>query len=228
MKHSPLADPAPQRLPPGRHGLDRAFVIANQRDRILDALAHEVATNGYAEVTVADVIARARVSRKTFYDLFHDKRDCFLAAFDAAIETLLEQVAAVFDANPEATPASARAVLAAVLEVLAKEPAFARMCLVEAPTAGDEARARYAALLDRFLPLVQHLEKYRAAGRHNGPTRPATITPRALIGGIAWVISEQILADQTEQLPHLLPQLTYFLLVPFIGERQAIKISAVG
>jgi AcrR family transcriptional regulator len=84
----------PAQLHPGRHGLDRAFVIQNQRDRILNAIAEEVARKGYVETTVADVVSRAGVSSRTFYDFFRDKAECFLAAYDAAIETLLRHVSA--------------------------------------------------------------------------------------------------------------------------------------
>ena len=143
-------------------------MVSNQRDRILDAVAHKVAANGYAEVTVADVIARAGVSSKTFYELFSGKADCFLAAFDAAVEILLGRVRAVFAAMPEATPARARAVLQAVLEVLAAEPAFARMSMVEAPAAGPAGRERYTSVLQRFLPLVEELEKVPGGTRPGG------------------------------------------------------------
>src|SRR5438105_14605752 len=115
----------------GRHRLPRAFVVANQRDRILDAIAHEVAHVGYPNVTVADVRRRAGVSSKTFYELFSDKADCFLAAYDAAIRLLMGHVSAVFEAMPTPTPQQGRAVLGAILELFAAEPDFARMCLVE-------------------------------------------------------------------------------------------------
>src|SRR6266568_4630287 len=92
----------------GRHRLPRAFVVANQRDRILDAIAHEVAQMGYPNVTVADVRRRAGVSSKTFYELFSDKADCFLVAYDAAIELLRQRVATVFKELPEPTPERAR------------------------------------------------------------------------------------------------------------------------
>src|SRR2546427_1607903 len=108
----------------GRHRLPRAFVVANQRDRILDAIAHEVAHVGYPNVTVADVRRRAGVSSKTFYELFSDKADCFLAAYDAAIALLRERVGKVFEEMPNPSPKRTRAVLARVLELFAAEPDF--------------------------------------------------------------------------------------------------------
>jgi AcrR family transcriptional regulator len=214
----------PGQLPSGRRGLDRAFVIANQRDRILDAIAREVAEKGYTEVTAGAVIARAAVSRKTFYDMFHDKADCFLAAYDAAVALLMAHVGAAFERIPEPSPERARAVLQALLELFAQEPAFARMCIVEVAAAGPEARRRFTDMIDGFVALLDQVESYPAAKRHRAP-KPGPIGRHALIGGIVSVIYTQIVDGRTEQLPELLPDLTHFLLAPYIGDKQAAKIA---
>lgn len=214
----------PGQLPSGRRGLDRAFVMSNQRARILDALAREVAEKGYTEVTAGAVIARAAVSRKTFYDMFADKNDCFLAAYDTAVAQLMAHVGAVFQRMPEPTPERTRAVLAAVLELFAQEPAFARMCIVEAAAAGPQARKRFTDMIDGFVGLLDQIEAYPAAQRRRAP-KPGPVARRALIGGIVSVVYTQIVAGQTEQLPELLPDLTQFLLAPYIGERQAARIA---
>jgi AcrR family transcriptional regulator len=220
--HSPRGE---QQLPNGRHGLNRAFVVANQRDRLLDALAQEVADRGYTAVTAQDVYTRAGVSSKTFYELFRDKADCFLAAYDAAVKLLMAHVEAVFERTPEPTPEQTRAVLGAVLEVFAAEPAFARMCLVEVAAAGPEAMRRYVAVIDSFTGLLHPIDRARARGSGGEATEPGGLLDRALIGGIAWVIYERILAGETESLPELLPQLLYFLFVPFLGEQEAARIA---
>jgi AcrR family transcriptional regulator len=208
----------------GRHRLPRAFVIANQRDRILDAMAHEVAEMGYPNVTVADVRRRAGVSSKTFYELFADKADCFLAAYDAAIALLRERVAAVFEEMPDPTPGRTRAVLARVLELFAAEPDFARMCIVEPSAAGPEAMRRYVEVIEGFVPMLDRIETYEAAQLHGG-TKPDLLTRQALIGGVVWVIYRQIVAGETEQLPALLPPLTRYLLAPFLGEQHAAAVA---
>jgi AcrR family transcriptional regulator len=82
----------PRVLPRGPHRLAREVVDASQRGRLLDAMAHAVAEKGFGAVSVADVIARAGVSRKTFYVYFRDKLDCFLAAYDVGVEVLLATV----------------------------------------------------------------------------------------------------------------------------------------
>src|SRR3954451_13174305 len=85
-------------LPRGPHNLTRDDVLASQRQRMTDAMAAAVASKGYASTTVGDVVAGAGVSRKTFYEHFRDKEECFLAAFDAGVEALL---AAIATAPPE-------------------------------------------------------------------------------------------------------------------------------
>ena len=81
-----------RRLPRGPHQLAREEVLASQRARMLEAMAHAVAAKGYAATTVADVVGGAGVSRKTFYEHFQDKEDCFLAAFDAGVQVLVDTV----------------------------------------------------------------------------------------------------------------------------------------
>src|SRR3954470_22993998 len=77
-------------LPRGRHRLTREEVQTSQRERMLLSMAEAASVKGYAKTTVADVIKRARVSRETFYEHFSDKEDCFLAAYDEAVNHVLE------------------------------------------------------------------------------------------------------------------------------------------
>src|SRR5262245_64691719 len=76
-------------LPTGRHGLPRSFVIQNQTERILAAVADVTSAASYAEMTVEDIIVTAGVSRRTFYEHFKNKEDAFLAAYDEATGRLL-------------------------------------------------------------------------------------------------------------------------------------------
>src|SRR5689334_4382607 len=116
---------APRELPRGPHRLTRETVMESQRGRMLDAMAQAVAEKGYPATTVADVIARAGVSRKTFYEQFRDKEDCFLAAYDTGVDLLLGTLReAGADAPDLLTRARART--RAYLETLAEEPGFAR------------------------------------------------------------------------------------------------------
>ncbi len=223
----PEAVPTPtaEQLRPGRHGLDREFVVQHQRQRILDAIAQEVAARGYPNVTAGDVIARAGVSSKTFYDLFRDKADCFLAAYDDAVAILLQRIGAVFERMPEPTPLRTRAVLAAVLERLAEDPALARICIVEVNAAGPAALHRYFDVVDGFIPMIEQIGQYEAAKRHRRHLDCDLTLRQGLVGGVAWIIYHQIVAGRAKQLPELLPHITQFVLAPFIGERQAATVA---
>src|SRR5881396_2849860 len=85
---------APRELPRGPHRLGREVVEASQRERMLDAVVRAVADKGYSGATVGDVVSRAGVSRKTFYEHFRDKEECFLAAYDEGVEILMKQIRA--------------------------------------------------------------------------------------------------------------------------------------
>ena len=102
----------PHQLPPGRHGLSRSFVARNQRQRILAAVAEATAARGYARMSVEDVVRAAGVSRRTFYELFHNKDDVFLAAYDQVADLLIAGVRAALEAEraspPGSPPASGR------------------------------------------------------------------------------------------------------------------------
>src|SRR4051812_30467577 len=79
-------------LPRGRHAAPREVVVESQRTRMLSAMASAVAEKGYSRTAVADVIDRAGVSRKTFYEHFANKEECFLAAYDEGVDLLLEAI----------------------------------------------------------------------------------------------------------------------------------------
>src|SRR4051795_12849943 len=116
---------APRPLPRGPHNLARDDVLASQRQRMLEAVAETVAAKGYPATTVGDVVAGAGVSRKTFYEHFRDKEECFLAAFDSGVDALLHAIAT---APPEGSgwPERLRARVRAYLRTLATRPDFAR------------------------------------------------------------------------------------------------------
>src|SRR3984885_2369400 len=124
------------RLRPGRGGLPRGEVTEIQRSRMITAAVDAVAEVGYARMTVAQVIGRARVSRKTFYDVFTDREDCFLAAFEQAMGQA--QLIAKEAYESESTWRDGiRAALARLLIFMDEEPGLAKLCIVEALGAGE-------------------------------------------------------------------------------------------
>jgi AcrR family transcriptional regulator len=123
--------------------LTREQVTASQRSRLLEAIVEVVSEKGYAATTVGDVVERAGVSRRTFYEQFPDKEACFLAAYDTGVQVMLarmhEAVSRLRDGGLESM---ARASIAAYLDALAAEPSFAWALHREVFAAGPQALER--------------------------------------------------------------------------------------
>ncbi|MTE11988.1 TetR/AcrR family transcriptional regulator [Nocardia aurantiaca] len=151
-----MPESATRQLPRGRHGLPRETVVADQRDRILLAMAEAMAENGYVGTPVAAVIKRAGVSRETFYEQFRSKEDCFEAAYERAAELMLTGILTATGAEFDGETRTERIerVLGAYLEALAGQPAYARLFLVEVYAVGPEAIARRTQLQETFVAMV--------------------------------------------------------------------------
>lgn len=228
----PLRDPAnsvdssdfpPElaRLPPGRHGLPREFVTRNQRERLIAGLAEAVAENGYVGTTIAHITRHAAVSRRTFYEHFSSKDECFVAAYDTVMTELDRRVGEAFEQEDE-WPRAVRAGIGAMLEFLTAEPHLARLSMVEALVAGP-------VVVERYDEAIQNLVPYFKAGREGrsddvlaglSPT-----TEEALIGGMVSLISRRIFAERTEELESLLPDLAEFALTPYLGSAEAARVA---
>jgi AcrR family transcriptional regulator len=145
-----------EQLPRGRHGLSREHVLASQRGRLLAAMAESVAEKGFARATVADVIARAGVSRETFYEQFSGKEECFLAALDTGADALVGLLeAARSAAGDDADPLERlERMLDAYLTTLAAAPMFAKAFLIDAYGAGPLATTRRIELQRRFVDVI--------------------------------------------------------------------------
>jgi AcrR family transcriptional regulator len=131
-------------LPRGRSGLPTEAVRAAQRERLLRAVIAATAETGFRDVTVADIVRGARVSRAAFYAHFTDKEDCFLAATRKGGEMMGARVLAATRALPAGSDAedALRASITAFLQFLVDEPAFARAFYIEMPAAGPGAVAQ--------------------------------------------------------------------------------------
>jgi AcrR family transcriptional regulator len=194
---------------------------------MLGAMAEAVAANTYGATTVADVVAGAGVSRKTFYEHFRDKEECFLAAFDAGVDLLLDAIAAA--RPPEDDPtwlALMRARVRAYLQTLASEPAFARTFLTEVFAAGPRALDRRAEVLRRFAQLFRDLHD---DARRQFPDLPPVPEPVyvAAVGAINELVSEFARAGRTADLPELEDTLLYLQVALFAG-RDAAAVLGLG
>jgi AcrR family transcriptional regulator len=208
---------APHQLPPGRHGLSRSFVARNQRERILAATAAACLEVGYAQMSVDDIVRRAGVSRRTFYEQFARKDDAFLAAFDEAAGRL---VALVRSAS-ELEGGFAERVIAgfgAFLDLLAASPAFAHMCIVDVLAAGPEGIERRGKVMAEFARLID--ENSQLISRK---TPLPALTAETIVGGVYDAIFRRIAGGETEELPKLLPDLIESTLLPYVGEQAAAE-----
>jgi len=195
-------------------------VLASQRGRLLEAMAQRVAEQGYAATTVAHVIARAGVSRKTFYEHFADKRACFLAAWEVGNEILLDQVLAAGAAASD-WRARLRAGADAFLEVLAAEPDFARSFMVEVLSVGEDALARRAEILERFADALAETHRQALAeGADLGEVPPWAFRAAA---GAAWELTvEHLRTHGVAGLVELAPQLERVQLALLRGDYASV------
>ena len=210
-----------RRLPRGPHQLAREEVLASQRARMLDAMAHAVAAKGYAATTVADVVGGAGVSRKTFYEHFQDKEDCFLAAFDAGVQVLVDTVErATLEAEGE-WRRHIRAGVRAYLGALAAAPDFARTFLIEVLAAGPRALERRAEVHARFAELLRTLhESYRAEHPDELPKLPDEVF-MAVVGAVNELVSDRVRKGRTADLLELEPVISYLQVAFLAGHAEA-------
>jgi AcrR family transcriptional regulator len=212
------------RLPRGRHGLSPEFVARNQRDRLIAALILTLDEVGYQKTTVSMIGRRAAVSKSDFYKHFDSKDECFLAAYEFAVESVH---AAVVDACTEVKdkdwPTRVRAGIVTLLTVLAGEPPLASILLAEGLRAGRGIYDRYQAAVESFVPLLRD----GAPDPPGGAPVPAA-TDEAVVGGIASLLGRRVAGGQAEDLTKLVPDVLEFALTPHLGTEGARRIISAG
>jgi AcrR family transcriptional regulator len=204
------------RLPPGRHGLSRAFVAENQRERLLNAVVEAVAEHGYNETTIGRIVEAAKISRRTFYEYFSDKEECFLAAY-AMIDAHVRGTVLASSDEAEPWPERVRERLSILLNVLSHDPDVARFYLVEPLAAGGELAVRYR---DAMQLLAETIRPRPALSGMDVEVRD-----QVLIGGVTTLISRRLKAGEAERLDELLPDLTELVLAPCLGRDEARRFA---
>ncbi len=202
----------PPQLPSGRHGLQPDVVAANQRERILEAVAGAAAELGYAEMSVEAIIARAGVSRRTFYEHFKNKEDAFLAAYDAAVRQQARHITRAY-LHERTVQQRLRAGITAYLRFIAGEPDVARMCIVEVLAAGPRAMARRTEAMQMFAEIIEDNIRELIPG-----CRRAALHAETIVGGIHEVVLRRILADRITELPGMADDLLATILMLYVGE----------
>ncbi len=166
---------------------------------------------------MARVVARAGVSRRTFYELFEDREDCFLAAFDHAVAMAAACVAPAYESQ-DSWRQRVRAGLAALLGFLDDEPCLGGVLVVDALGGGPVVLARRAQALDVLIEIVD-----RGRGERRAAQEPSTtpLTAEGVVGAVLAVIHSRMLARSHRPLGELLNPLMSMIVMPYLGAAAA-------
>ena len=178
-------------------------------------------STGYADLAVRDLIDRAGVSRRTFYQLFDDKIDCVFAAHDRAFDRLSKAIVEACRAEGAWSDRVAGAVSAA-LNFAAESPDEAQLIVVTCHTASEPKLAsRGHAAHERLADLLR-------AGRQQADAvhTPPEMTEQAVVGASMAVVGARLIAGDVESLPALAPELTEVILTPYLGDEEAHRVAA--
>lgn len=185
------------------------------RERLLEAMLLVSGERGYEQISVQDVIERAKASRATFYKHFDDKEDCFAQAYREAANWLYQRLTGVARRQP-GWREGLRAGLAELLEFCANQPALARALLVEPHAAGGAAMVEHNLLMERLSRAID-------GARREIPSRqaPPPVTATFMVGAIETLVRTKLMSDEPETAPEMLPGLLHFVVMQFFGEDAA-------
>lgn len=205
------------RLPPGRHGLSREFVVQNQRDRLAAGIIAAVAEKGYRDTTVSDIAAAAGVSRRTFYTYFKSKEECYLGTYEV-IARYLADASRAGGEGVEEWGQRVRAEIGGAMAFFAANPDLVRFYLVAPPRAGETVAERYRVGAQRVLEqLTRDLPP--------DARQPTPDVLNAISGGMAALIVRKVEAGEGERLAELVPDLAELFLAPYLGRERAAEVA---
>jgi AcrR family transcriptional regulator len=191
-----------------------------QRARLLNAAVAVLAEEGYWGMSVARVTRRARVSRRTFYDVFESREDCFLAAFDRAVERVEDLVVEAYEGaeTDGGWQARVRAGLLALLVFLDEERGLGSLLVVDALTAGPVVLQRRAEVLGRIGAALD-----RTGNTSNGKRELSELTGEGVVGAVFSVVHTRLSGEVPGSLVGLLNPLMGVIVLPYLGSGGAQK-----
>lgn len=202
-----------------RHGLGRGHVTDIQRARMIAAMIDVVFERGRSEATVAHVVSRSGVSRRTFYEVFDDFEDCFLAALDQSIARAGEYVHDAYELEAK-WHVRIRSGLIAVLEFLEDEPGMGRLCVIETLGAGPKVHERRLRALD---PVIAAVDEGRRESRSATALPP--LTGEGVVGGVLSVLHARLF-EHDAKLLELTGPLMGMIALPYLGPAAAHRESS--
>jgi AcrR family transcriptional regulator len=206
-------------LPRGRHRIPRDLVAAHQRERLLAAAAAAVAEHGHSSLTVQHVVARAGMSRSTFYEHFENKHACVLAAYSAAFDRLLSVITRACASRQE-WPEGAAAAICAALDFTTESSTQAGLLVSNALATDPQFAPSVVATQDHLAALLR-------TGREHCTGLPATLdlTEQALVGATMAIVAGRLMNDELDRIPQLKPELVELILTPYIGKDEARRLA---
>lgn len=191
-------------LPPGRHRLSREYVRKNQDDRLAAATIATIAARGFDETRVSDIVAAARLSRRTFYQRFGNKTACFLATYELIASHVADAARLAATDAPD-WPERPAAAIEAALTVFAANPDLVRF-LLAAPLRADAPE-----------PVAAYRRFVGCAADRLCEGAPADLVPSprlaaALVAGLASLVVDSLESEGGEDLVSLAPRLTALFL----------------
>jgi AcrR family transcriptional regulator len=209
-------------LPRGRHKIPREDVRASQRERLLRAMTELVGTRGYADTSVPQIVAAARVSTNTFYGFFADKVDCFIALCEQLGDELLGRLVTSTERAQDVPDALAALDdgLRVYLQWWPERPALARAYFVELPMAGPRAIAERDRQSDRFAEVLTFVaERARVFQPELPPVRGVEVRAAAIL--TRELVADEVRAGRVNEVPRLHDDMRYLLLKLLVGEDAA-------
>ncbi len=196
-------------------------MVAIQRARLLAAMVEECAERGPAHVTVAGVVERAGVSRRTFYEVFEDCEDCLLAALDEGLRRASERVMPAYYGGGR-WAGRVRAALVALLEFLEDEPVTGRLLVVGSLAAGPRAMERRRVVLERIIVVVDEGSALKRTGVKRAK-QPPRLTAEGIVGGVLSILHARLSAEDLGELLELTGPLMSMIVLPYSGAAAAAR-----
>ena len=204
----------------GANSLPTELTEANQRDRLIAGALHVLAERGYRATSVEAICTAASIPQATFYAHFADAEACVLAAYDLTVAWLSKEVLGTVDLA-EDWPHQVRHAVTRTLELLEADNRLARLLTIDVFYAGVRAEVRNRALVDRLSLLLGV-----GRGEHgSGAELPLHLEP-TLVGGAFSLVARQLGGGEGNKLRELAPELTQYLLAPYLGVEAARALAA--
>jgi AcrR family transcriptional regulator len=201
-------------------GVSHEQIIEIQRSRLLAAAVIAVDELGYADTTVGDITGRARVSRRTFYELFSNREECLAAVLEDVVALIEHEIAAA-NLDGLAWRERVRGGLWAILSFLDREPALARVCVVQSLRGGMEVLGRREELMARLARVV---DEGRFEGARAGGCTP--LTAEGVVGAALTIVYARLLREERKPLTGLLGELMEMIVLPYMGAAAARRERA--